>query len=209
MSHTPTKTDREQIGAQDISHPEKSAGVTVPETGASSSMEITPVILVQDLDEPIQQLKKDEMPQEQLQDNYSLRILMTLRHIMHYVDSYSRQLIMECQITGPQLICLHAIEKSGPLTLSELGRQVSLSMSTTNGIIDRLEQKGLVRRERTHHDRRKVLITITPEGKSLRARAPVPLQGRLIQAISDMPELEQVTVALALEKILGMMKDVD
>ena len=107
------------------------------------------------------------------------------------------------------MICLHAIEKSGPLTLSELGRQVSLSMSTTNGIIDRLEQKGLVRRERTHHDRRKVLITITPEGKSLRARAPVPLQGRLIQAISDMPELEQVTVALALEKILGMMKDVD
>ena len=208
MSQTSRKNNPEQTDEKIISRPEKSEMNAVPEPGAASEVEITPVLLVQCLEEPIQNLNKD-VPQEQIQDNYGLRILMTLRHIMHYVDSYSRQLITECQITGPQLICLYAIEKNGPLTLSELGKQVSLSMSTTNGIIDRLEQKNLVRRERKHHDRRKVLITITPEGKSLKARAPVPLQGRLIQAISDMPELEQVSIALALEKILGMMKDED
>lgn len=172
----------------------------------STTVDIPPVLLVQSLEEPLKTL-----PQESLGDNhqnsYSLRILMVLRHIMHYVDSYSRQLATEYQITGPQLVCLYAIVKTGPLTLSELGKQVSLSMSTANGIVDRLEQKKLVQRERKHQDRRKVLITATDEGRDLSSRAPLPLQGRLIKAISDMPELEQVSIALSLERILYMMKD--
>ncbi|HPI91639.1 MAG TPA: MarR family transcriptional regulator [Deltaproteobacteria bacterium] len=169
-------------------------------------MELSPVLLVQCLDEPLQTIPP-ETPRDSRQDSYSFRILMSLRHIMHFVDSYSRQLATEYQITGPQLVCLYAIVKNGPLTLSELGKQVSLSMSTANGIIDRLEQKKLVQRERKHQDRRKVLITATDNGRDLSSRAPLPLQGRLIKAISEMPELEQISVALSLERILSMMKE--
>jgi DNA-binding MarR family transcriptional regulator len=168
--------------------------------------EIPPVLLVQDLEEPFRPLESD-YPREDHQESYGFRILMTLRHIMHYVDSYSRQLATEYQITGPQLVCLYAIVKNGPLTLSDLGKQVSLSMSTANGIVDRLEQKKLVHRERQLHDRRKVLISTTEEGKALSSKAPLPLQGRLIHAISEMPELEQVSIALSLERMLSMMKE--
>ncbi len=43
-------------------------------------------------------------------ENYDLRILMALRRIMHFVDTYSRRLAVEHHITGPQLIWKQCIE---------------------------------------------------------------------------------------------------
>lgn len=136
----------------------------------------------------------------------SFRILIALRRIMHFVDAYSKKLAVEHHITGPQLICLYSIVKEGPLTLSELGRRVSLSMSTVNGIVDRLDYKGLIVRERKDRDRRKVLITATDAGKKLTSQAPLPLQDRLAHAIAQLPELEQVSIALSFERVVEMME---
>ncbi|HPJ94919.1 MAG TPA: MarR family transcriptional regulator [Deltaproteobacteria bacterium] len=140
-------------------------------------------------------------------ENYDMRILMALRRIMHFIDTYSRRLAVKHHITGPQLICLYSIVNEGPLTLSALGKRVSLSMSTVNGIVDRLENKNLILRERKDKDRRKVLITATQAGIALASSAPLPLQDRLSLAIADLPDLEQVSIALSLERIVEMMED--
>ncbi len=136
-----------------------------------------------------------------------MRILMALRRIMHSVDTYSRKLSVDYHITLPQLICLHTIVHDGPMTLSALGKLVSLSMSTVNGIIDRLEAKNLVERKRTDPDRRKVLVSATDAGVMLSRNMPLPLQNRLVQTISEFPELEQVSIALSLERIVDMMEE--
>jgi len=136
----------------------------------------------------------------------SFRLLIALRRIMHFVDAYSKKLAVEHHITGPQLICLYSIVREGPLTLSDLGRRVSLSMSTVNGIVDRLDYKSLVVRERKDRDRRKVLITATDTGRKLTAQAPLPLQDRFAQAIAGLPELEQVSIALSFERVVEMME---
>lgn len=137
----------------------------------------------------------------------NMRILMALRRIMHSIDTYSRKLSMDYHITVPQLICLHAVVHDGPMTFSSLGKLVSLSMSTVNGIIDRLEAKKLVERKRTDPDRRKVLVSATDAGVMLSRNMPPPLQNRLVQAISELPELEQISIALSLERIVDMMEE--
>ena len=139
-------------------------------------------------------------------ENCSFRILVALRRIMHFVDAYSKKLAVHYHITGPQLICLYSIVREGPMTLSDLGRRVSLSMSTVNGIIDRLDYKGLVVRERKDRDRRKVMITATEDGRKLTSQAPLPLQDRLAQAIAQLPEQEQVSIALSFERVVEMME---
>lgn len=141
------------------------------------------------------------------EETFDLRILMSLRRIMHFIDAYSRRLSTEHKITGPQLICLYSIVNAGPLTLSDLGKRVSLSMSTVNGIVDRLESKNLVVRERKDKDRRKVFITATRSGIQLTLNAPLPLHDRLSKEIADLPALEQVSIALSLEKIVNMMEE--
>jgi len=74
---------------------------------------------------------------------------------------YSHKLAVESGVTVPQLSCLLRIVEVGPLSLKTLATEVDLSASTMVGIIDRLEKKDLVKRERSTVDRRQVLISST------------------------------------------------
>ena len=54
--------------------------------------------------------------------------------------------------------------------MGELANAMHCDNSNITGIVDRLEEKGLVERRPADHDRRVKLIAPTPEGASLRER---------------------------------------
>jgi DNA-binding MarR family transcriptional regulator len=137
---------------------------------------------------------------------YDLRILRSLRRIIRCVDLYSKQLSVSNQITTPQLVCLLAVVNNGPLTATAISREVHLSASTVVGILDRLEEKGLITRIRDRNDRRVVQVSATGAGVALSRQAPSPLQKTLANALNTLPELEQATIALSLERIVALME---
>jgi len=137
---------------------------------------------------------------------YDLRILRALRRIIHSVDLYSKELAATNKITAPQLICLLHVVNNGPVSATAIGREVHLSPSTVVGILDRLEEKKLVERQRSREDRRIVRVTATREGIELSQKAPSPLQQTLADSLADLPELEQATMALSLERIVALME---
>lgn len=137
---------------------------------------------------------------------YDLRVLRSLRGIIHSVDLYSKELAATNQITAPQLVCLLHAVNHGPVTATAIGRAVHLSASTVVGILDRLEEKGLIARQRSQEDRRLVQVRATPAGAELASRAPSPLQQTLAKALVALPELEQATIALALERVVTLME---
>ena len=137
---------------------------------------------------------------------YDLRILTAMRRIIRCVELYSKHLSAHNRITAPQLVCLLTIVGHGPATATALSREVHLSPSTLVGILDRLEEKGLIRRERMREDRRQVQVSATPEGVELARSAPSPLQQGLADALNRLPELEQATIALSLERIVSLME---
>lgn len=139
-------------------------------------------------------------------DSYELRVLQSLRRIIRAVEIHSKKLAHSHKITGPQLGCLAAIKESGPLTATKLAQTIYLSPSTIVGIVDRLEEKGLVVRQRGSKDRRQVQICLTEAGEQLLDRAPSALQDTLAEALKSLPELEQVSITLALEKIVDLME---
>jgi len=59
------------------------------------------------------------------------------------------------------------LEKHGEQKVSELSLKMGLSDSTVSGILDRLEQKDIIKRERTKNDRRVVKISLTGKSKEL------------------------------------------
>lgn len=136
---------------------------------------------------------------------YDLRILRAIRCIIRRVDLYSKQLSATLQITVPQLVCLLTVADYGPITATALSRDVQLSASTVVGILDRLEEKGWIERLRDRDDRRVVLVSATPEGKTMARQAPSPLQQRLADALAGLPDLEQATIALSLERVVALM----
>ena len=137
--------------------------------------------------------------------HYGERIVWALRRINRVMDVHSRFINRSHRITSPQMLCLLALSKRGPLTLGELAKTVNLGFSTLTGIIDRLEIKELVRRKRSDQDRRKVFLHVTPEGERLSCSAPVLLQDKLLIALSELSDLEQATMALSLERLVQLI----
>jgi DNA-binding MarR family transcriptional regulator len=133
------------------------------------------------------------------------RILRALRRIIRAVDIHSRKLNTEFRITAPQMICLCSLAEKEFMTLSELAADVNLGISTVNGIVDRLEAKGLLTRTRSSQDRRKVVLKITETGLEIKKRSPSLLQERFTRSYKKLTPLEQATLTLSLEKIVEMM----
>lgn len=110
---------------------------------------------------------------------YDLRVFEALRQLSRAVDLHSRYLLSQHKITGPQLITMLTVKKYEPVTASAIASQINLSPSTVIEILDRLESKGLIRRDRDLKDRRLIWISLTQEGKALANNAPSPLQNSL------------------------------
>ena len=134
------------------------------------------------------------------------RILCALRRIIRAVDVYSRKLNNKFGLTTPQLLCLHYVCEAEFMTLSELTKAVNLSGSTVNGIVDRLEKKELLTRQRSTQDRRKVHLIMTERGKTLVEQAPSPLQDKLSDELGKLSQLEQLAITQALERTVELME---
>lgn len=93
-------------------------------------------------------------------------------------------------------------DDSGGLPMNELATQILSSKSGLTRVIDRMEEAGLVRRERPPDDRRVVRVLITPEGiEALGAAREVhhlSIQRHFIEHLSDR---ELTGLANALEKV--------
>ena len=133
-------------------------------------------------------------------------MLKALRQIIRAVDLHSRQLLGQHKVTGPQLITLLTVENYGPVTATAIAGHIHLSPSTVIGILDRLETKGVIRRNRDPKDRRLVQVSLTELGEVLARNAPSPLQDTLAEAMGKLPETELATIAESLERIVGLMQ---
>lgn len=136
---------------------------------------------------------------------YEVRMLRSIRRIIRAVDMHSKMLQQAQDITAPQLICLLTLVHQGSLTVKALSEAIDLSPSTTVGVVDRLEAKGLVTRTRSETDRRQVMVSVTVKGEAVAQRSPFPLQNRLVEGFRNLPELEQATLTLALERLVSLM----
>jgi DNA-binding MarR family transcriptional regulator len=104
------------------------------------------------------------------------------------------------------LVCLTSIIDHEPTTTTSIARDVYLSPSTVVGILDRLESRGLVTRDRDDEDRRVVNIRATEKGRRLVREAPSVLQDNLSESLRHLPLLEQATIALSLEQVVNLME---
>jgi DNA-binding MarR family transcriptional regulator len=135
----------------------------------------------------------------------ALQVLTVLRQLQHALDLHSRFLIQHHGLTGPQAMTLHELSRRGDaITAGAVARAVSLSQATLTGIAERLEKRGLVVRRRSDHDRRQVLLRITPAGEALVREAPL-LQPAFLRAFESLPERRQETLLAALRELAALM----
>jgi DNA-binding HxlR family transcriptional regulator len=70
-------------------------------------------------------------------------------------------------INATDLNCLNLVALTGHMTAGDLAKQTGLSTASITGVLDRLEERGFVRRVRDPHDRRRVIAELA-DGPGLR-----------------------------------------
>lgn len=133
------------------------------------------------------------------------RIVASIRRIIRAIDLQSRRLLDRYHLTGPQLATLREASRLDSPSTSALARAVHLSQPTVSGILNRLEARGLIRRERSTGDRRTLVISVTPQGERLLEGAPSLLQDRFHAELARLEDWERHWLLSALERIASMM----
>jgi DNA-binding MarR family transcriptional regulator len=99
---------------------------------------------------------------------------------------------------------LAELHESGPCTVGALHHAFAHRKSTLTGILDRMEERGLVKRQLRAEDRRSFSVELTPKGRQAAARAHkrlADLEGAVRQRVSasDLRGFRAVVEALAKE----------
>jgi MarR family transcriptional regulator, organic hydroperoxide resistance regulator len=102
-----------------------------------------------------------------------------------------RQALSPWNLTYTQFLVL-VVLADGARSVSALGRELGLDSGTLSPLLRRLENRGLLARERQERDERVVSVALTEEGQSTRravSEAVGCLVAAFIGASSDLPEL--------------------
>jgi DNA-binding MarR family transcriptional regulator len=105
-------------------------------------------------------------------------------------------------VTLTQISVLRQL-RTGPVAAGQLGRIVGLSPASTTHLLDRLEERRLVTRQRSVDDRRAVLVHLTEEGQRVLGEAKVLLGSRIHRAIEAMSEEERARMAESLNALVA------
>lgn len=132
-------------------------------------------------------------------------VLVALRRVIRATDLHSKHLAKTTGLTAPQILLLQTIRDKGQVTIGEIANEISLSQATVTTIMDRLEKRKLVYRERSTQDKRKVHANLTDEGISVLQTAPRPLQDQFTREFGDLQEWEQTMIISSLQRIAQMM----
>lgn len=132
----------------------------------------------------------------------TMEILMQIRKIGRSINLESKKIEKEYGVSIPQVICLHYLRdtENFQATQGEIRKFMNLNASTTSGIINRLEAKGLVARLPRSGDKRVVTIALTSRGDELMNQMPSLLHEKLSDKLNRLSNdtIRQVQESLEL-----------
>jgi len=107
----------------------------------------------------------------------------------------------EHQVSLTQMRVL-GILRDRRLRMAELADFLGLERSTLSGLVDRAEERGLLRRRRSAADGRVVEVSMTPAGRRLARRAHAQVRRELAAETDRLDASERRTLTRILERML-------
>jgi DNA-binding MarR family transcriptional regulator len=126
----------------------------------------------------------------------------------HAFNRAYKPLLDKLGLTYPQYLVMLVLWERDQVPVKEIGEKLFLDSGTLTPLLKRLEAAGLVKRTRSVDDERKVIVTLTAQGKGLRDRAGAVPQGILGASgctVDELVSMKEEIVALRdrLNRALG------
>jgi DNA-binding MarR family transcriptional regulator len=119
------------------------------------------------------------------------KIVWTLRRISHLIYADSRNIAKQYGLTAAQASVIKTLFGSTRAYSSTgLSRELDVTPPNITGIIDRLEEKGLIERKKAEGDRRTWKIELTERGQELAQSLPNITELKLLHGLKDLSHTE-------------------
>ncbi|HXU81200.1 MAG TPA: MarR family transcriptional regulator [Polyangia bacterium] len=105
-------------------------------------------------------------------------------------------LLAKLGLTYPQYLVMMVLWEEDGVSVKALGEKLYLDSGTLTPLLKRLQESGLLRRDRAAHDERVVELRLPAEGKRLRKQA------------EEIPREVLCRIGVPLEKVLRLRDDV-
>lgn len=133
-------------------------------------------------------------------------VVQGLRLVFRSIQEHSRWVEKQCGVSAAQLWTMWELHARPGLRVSELSRALSIHQSTASNLLDKLERKALIERQRRGPDHRVVQLYLTDKGRQLVEHAPRPAQGALSSGLMALPD---PVLASLNENIASLVKAMD
>jgi MarR family 2-MHQ and catechol resistance regulon transcriptional repressor len=111
-------------------------------------------------------------------------------------------------VSFAHMVVLEALHFVGPMSQADLGRKLLRGGANMTGLVDALEDKGLVERQRSTEDRRRIDVHLTHKGKALIEAVFPAHAARIADAFSSLTADEQNELGRLCKKLgLGLVDD--
>lgn len=98
-------------------------------------------------------------------------------------------------ITYPQYLVLMVLWETDGISVNEITQKLLLNTNTVTPLLKRMESQGIITRQRSENDERKVIVKLTHEGKQLQTAAasiPEKLVSGLISEKMNLEDLKKL-----------------
>ncbi|WP_281363074.1 MarR family winged helix-turn-helix transcriptional regulator [Changpingibacter yushuensis] len=144
-------------------------------------------------------VREDRAPTTELLDS---QVCFALYSASRAVTAAYREVLDPLGLTYPQYLVMLVLWENEQITVRDLGNQLRLDSGTLSPMLKRLEHRGFVVRERSVLDERVVLVSLTSDGKNLKAAFP-DIQEHICSAVTLSDE-ERATLRSLASKISAM-----
>ena len=105
------------------------------------------------------------------------------------------------ELSPVQCHVLYVIEPGKPVPMKQLAASLSCDASNVTGLVDRLESRGLVRRQPSPQDRRVKVLRLTPTGARVRTQLLRQMTGESLP-LARLSPAQQRTLLKILEALV-------
>ena len=134
-------------------------------------------------------------------------IIADFRTAITTLKAISNERVLRLGLSMAQLNILYTLKRCGEMPMSRLAEMLNVSLSSATGLIDRIEERGMVERSRVPEDRRIVLIRVTAAGERLLGELDVLSDELLRTVLGRLSKAERAAIGTAFASIREALTD--
>jgi len=144
-------------------------------------------------------------------DDRAYEVWRGIRHATAAGRRMLSDLFREHELTGSQFRVLRLLDESGEegVMLSQVGDRLRVTCGNITNLVDRLEQRGYVRRRPHPTDRRVLLAELTSDGREALARITPMYREKIARMMACLADDEQEMICELLNRIAERARELE